>query len=197
MRLKKLILHGFKSFADRTEFVFDCPDHRHRRPQRLRQEQRRRRVQVGARRAVRQEPARRRDAGRDLQRLRRRASPAAWPKSSWSSKTPSARTARASSTSTPTRWRSAGGSSATAPANTTSTTRMSRLKDIREMFLDTGVGVDAYSVIEQGRVDLLLRSQPGGTPPDLRRGGRHLASSSSEEGGAAASWKRSTRTCCA
>ncbi|MGE5610305.1 MAG: AAA family ATPase, partial [Bacillota bacterium] len=25
MRLRKLILHGFKSFADRTEFAFDCP----------------------------------------------------------------------------------------------------------------------------------------------------------------------------
>ena len=25
MRLKKLILHGFKSFADRTEFIFDSP----------------------------------------------------------------------------------------------------------------------------------------------------------------------------
>ena len=25
MRLKKLILHGFKSFADRTEFAFDVP----------------------------------------------------------------------------------------------------------------------------------------------------------------------------
>src|SRR5438309_7836871 len=25
MRLKKLILHGFKSFADRTEFVFNTP----------------------------------------------------------------------------------------------------------------------------------------------------------------------------
>src|ERR1044071_5129194 len=25
MRLKKLVLNGFKSFADRTEFVFDCP----------------------------------------------------------------------------------------------------------------------------------------------------------------------------
>src|SRR5512133_2054772 len=25
MRLKKLIVHGFKSFADRTEFVFDNP----------------------------------------------------------------------------------------------------------------------------------------------------------------------------
>ncbi|MEI8197635.1 MAG: AAA family ATPase, partial [Phycisphaerae bacterium] len=28
----------------------------------------------------------------------------------------------------------------------------SRLKDIRELFLDTGIGVDAYSLIEQGRV---------------------------------------------
>jgi len=27
-----------------------------------------------------------------------------------------------------------------------------RLKDIRELFFDTGIGVDAYSVIEQGRV---------------------------------------------
>ncbi|MBS3733630.1 MAG: chromosome segregation protein SMC [Phycisphaerae bacterium] len=33
-----------------------------------------------------------------------------------------------------------------------------RLKDIREMFLDTGVGVDAYSVIEQGRVGAFLQS---------------------------------------
>ncbi|NOT00283.1 MAG: chromosome segregation protein SMC [Phycisphaerales bacterium] len=31
-----------------------------------------------------------------------------------------------------------------------------RLKDIRELFLDTGVGADTYSVIEQGRVDHLL-----------------------------------------
>lgn len=35
-----------------------------------------------------------------------------------------------------------------------------RLKDIRELFMDTGVGVDAYSVIEQGRVDSLLQSNP-------------------------------------
>ncbi len=35
-----------------------------------------------------------------------------------------------------------------------------RLKDIRELFFDTGVGVDAYSVIEQGRVSLLLESNP-------------------------------------
>src|SRR4029078_2787970 len=31
-------------------------------------------------------------------------------------------------------------------------------KDIRELFLDTGVGVDAYSLIEQGRVAALLES---------------------------------------
>jgi len=35
-----------------------------------------------------------------------------------------------------------------------------RLKDIRELFLDTGVGLDAYSVIEQGKVDALLQASP-------------------------------------
>lgn len=38
--------------------------------------------------------------------------------------------------------------------------QISRLKDVRELFLDTGVGVDAYSVIEQGRVDVLLQANP-------------------------------------
>ncbi len=35
-----------------------------------------------------------------------------------------------------------------------------RLKDVRELFLDTGVGINAYSVIEQGRVDVLLQANP-------------------------------------
>ncbi|MFO0973992.1 MAG: chromosome segregation protein SMC [Phycisphaerae bacterium] len=35
-----------------------------------------------------------------------------------------------------------------------------RLKDVRDLFLDTGIGVEAYSVIEQGRVDSLLRANP-------------------------------------
>src|SRR3954466_8470370 len=38
--------------------------------------------------------------------------------------------------------------------------QQSRLKDIKELFLDTGVGVDAYSVIEQGRVAALLEANP-------------------------------------
>ena len=33
-----------------------------------------------------------------------------------------------------------------------------RLKDIREMFMDTGVGVSAYSIIEQGQIDQLLHA---------------------------------------
>ncbi len=33
-----------------------------------------------------------------------------------------------------------------------------RLRDIREMFLDTGIGVDAYSVIQQGQIDRLLHA---------------------------------------
>jgi chromosome segregation protein len=37
---------------------------------------------------------------------------------------------------------------------------VTRLKDVRELFLDTGVGVDAYSVIEQGRVAAMLEANP-------------------------------------
>ncbi|MBM4086530.1 MAG: hypothetical protein FJ272_17240, partial [Planctomycetes bacterium] len=35
-----------------------------------------------------------------------------------------------------------------------------RLKDIRELFLDTGVGTDSYWVIEQGKVDALIQANP-------------------------------------
>ena len=35
-----------------------------------------------------------------------------------------------------------------------------RLKDIRELFLDTGVGQSSYSILEQGKIDVLLQSSP-------------------------------------
>ena len=35
-----------------------------------------------------------------------------------------------------------------------------RLRDIRELFMDTGVGSNAYAVIEQGKVDLVLHASP-------------------------------------
>ncbi len=38
--------------------------------------------------------------------------------------------------------------------------RNARLKDIRDLFLDTGIGADAYSIIEQGKVDRMLLASP-------------------------------------
>ncbi len=35
-----------------------------------------------------------------------------------------------------------------------------RLKDVRELFFDTGVGMDTYSVIEQGNIDAILKANP-------------------------------------
>ncbi|MCA9086959.1 MAG: AAA family ATPase, partial [Planctomycetaceae bacterium] len=35
-----------------------------------------------------------------------------------------------------------------------------RLRDIKDMFRGTGVGADAYSIIEQGKVDQLLQASP-------------------------------------
>lgn len=35
-----------------------------------------------------------------------------------------------------------------------------RLKDIRELFMDTGVGKDGYSIVGQGRIDEILSNRP-------------------------------------
>jgi len=35
-----------------------------------------------------------------------------------------------------------------------------RLKDIQELFMGTGVGAEAYSIVEQGKVDLIISSKP-------------------------------------
>ena len=36
--------------------------------------------------------------------------------------------------------------------------QLCRLRDIKELFMDTGIGMDAYSVIEQGKIDLVLQA---------------------------------------
>src|SRR2546421_12898713 len=35
-----------------------------------------------------------------------------------------------------------------------------RLKDIHQLFMDTGIGRSAYSIMEQGKIDLILSSKP-------------------------------------
>ena len=70
MRLERLEINGFKSFSDRRSWR-STRGHRDRRTERLRQEQRRRRHHLGDGRAEREEPARRQDGRRHLQRQRR------------------------------------------------------------------------------------------------------------------------------
>jgi chromosome segregation protein len=38
--------------------------------------------------------------------------------------------------------------------------KKARLKDIRDLFMDTGVGADSYCIIEQGKVDAMLLANP-------------------------------------
>ncbi|MCK5802989.1 MAG: chromosome segregation protein SMC, partial [Lentisphaeria bacterium] len=35
-----------------------------------------------------------------------------------------------------------------------------RLKDIQRLFMDTGIGTDSYSILEQGKIDQILSSRP-------------------------------------
>ena len=49
----------------------------------------------------------------------------------------------------------------------------SRLKDIVDLFTDTGIGTRAYSIIEQGQVGWLDQRQGRRAPRHLRRGRRH------------------------
>ena len=35
-----------------------------------------------------------------------------------------------------------------------------RLRDIRELLMDTGIGMDAYSIVEQGKIAVILQSNP-------------------------------------
>ena len=35
-----------------------------------------------------------------------------------------------------------------------------KLKEVRELFWDTGIGKSAYSVMEQGKIDQILSSKP-------------------------------------
>ena len=47
-----------------------------------------------------------------------------------------------------------------------------RLKDILDLFMDTGMGADAYSVIELKMIETILSDSDGRAAPALRRGGR-------------------------
>jgi chromosome segregation protein len=159
MRLKKLILHGFKSFADRTEFVFDTPITGIVGPNGCGKSN----VVDGFKWVLGEQSAKslRGDAMLDVVF------------NGSSTRKPSGmaevtlvfenlangdgkRTFNIEADEVSVGRRLfRDGTSEYQVNNTTS-----RLKDVRELFLDTGVGVDAYSVIEQGRVAALLEANP-------------------------------------
>ena len=54
-------------------------------------------------------------------------------------------------------------------ASTCSTRPQVRLKDIIDVFLGTGVGTKAYSIVEQGKIGLIVSARAGGPPPRSSR----------------------------
>src|SRR3954463_16444728 len=159
MRLKKLILHGFKRFADRTEFVFDSPITGIVGPNRCGKSN-----VVGGFKGVLGEQAAKSLRGEAMLDVIFNGSggrkPAGMSEVTLVFDNPKrADESRvlnldADEVSVGRRLYRDGTSEYTLNNHT------SRLKDIRELFLDTGVGVDAYSVIEQGRVAALLEANP-------------------------------------
>ncbi len=159
MRLKKLILHGFKSFADRTEFIFDSPITGIVGPNGCGKSN----VVDGFKWVLGEQSAKslRGDAMLDVifngSAARKPAGMAEVvlvfdnPK-----KEDGARTLNLDLDEVAVGRRLFRDGTSEYHLNN----HISRLKDVRELFLDTGVGVDAYSVIEQGRVAALLEANP-------------------------------------
>src|SRR5450432_2793130 len=159
MRLKKLILHGFKSFADRTEFVFDSPITGIVGPNGCGKSN----VVDGFKWVLGEQSAKslRGDAMMDVifngSGTRKPAGMAEVvlvfdnPK-----RADDSRMLNLDADEVHVGRRLFRDGTSEYQLNNQST----RLKDIREMFLDTGVGVDAYSVIEQGKVAAMLESNP-------------------------------------
>ena len=57
----------------------------------------------------------------------------------------------------------AGGCTVPARANIMINGASCRLKDINELFYDTGIGKEGYSIIGQGQIDKILSGKPGGS----------------------------------
>ena len=159
MRLKKLILHGFKSFADRTEFVFDCPITGIVGPNGCGKSN-----VVDAFKWVLGEQSAKSLRGEAMLDVIFNGSGARKPGGMAEvvlvfdnpRREDGTRTLNYDADEVAVGRRLFRDGTSEYQVNN----HGSRLKDIREMFLDTGVGVDAYSVIEQGKVDLLLQSNP-------------------------------------
>jgi chromosome segregation protein len=159
MRLKRLVLHGFKSFADRTEFVFDVPVTCVVGPNGCGKSN----VVDAVKWVLGEQSAKSLRGGAMLDVIfngadSRKPAPVAEVELVFDNP-----------------LRPEGNRALTIDTDEVSVSRKlyrdgtseyivnkqtGRLKDIKELFLDTGIGVDAYSIIEQGRVARLLDANP-------------------------------------
>ena len=48
-----------------------------------------------------------------------------------------------------------------------------QIKDITELFMDTGIGKEGYSIIGQGKIDAILSGKPEDRRALLRRSSRN------------------------
>ncbi len=71
-----------------------------------------------------------------------------------------------------------------------------RLRDIHQLFMDTGIGRSAYSIMEQGKIDLILSSKPEDGAPFSRKR-RESRNSNRRRRKPCANWRPPTQTCCA
>src|SRR3954467_15305446 len=159
MRLKKLILHGFKSFADRSEFVFDAPITGIVGPNGCGKSN----VVDGFKWVLGEQSAKSLRGEAMLDVIFNGSGgrkPANMAEVSLVFENPlrddGSRTLAVDLDEVsvgPRLYRDG-------TSEYTQNNQLARLKDIRELFMDTGVGVDAYSVIEQGRVSALLEANP-------------------------------------
>src|SRR5215210_7459161 len=159
MRLKKLILHGFKSFADRTEFVFDSPITGIVGPNGCGKSN----VVDGFKWVLGEQSAKSLRGEAMLDVIFNGSGgrkPAGMAEVTLVFDNPvrpdGARTLNLDTDEVSVGRRLYRDGTSEYQINN----HTSRLKDVRELFLDTGVGVDAYSVIEQGRVAALLEANP-------------------------------------
>ena len=154
MRLEQIVLHGFKSFADRTEVTRPPRHHVHRRS-RTAAASPTWPMRSGGRWASR---VPRRCAARrwrtSSSTARPRASPSGWRRSRCSSAMMGASRCRGA------RWRWRGGSTGPGTASIFSTRSACRLRDIQDLFAGTGVNPKAYALMDQDRLNHVLTAKP-------------------------------------